>query len=84
MVFTFPMSFYQCFVKVDKTTVVFSTVELNPTVNELKTFIWDRLGIKPEKQICKYGGKIVKNDVVLKDKIMQDGTVYVYLNTHSN
>lgn len=76
------MSFFQCFVKVDK-TVAFHTTDLAATVKDLKMFAFDRFGIDVNEQLCKYIGRTLKDDDVLKDKIMQDGTVYIYFNLHT-
>jgi hypothetical protein len=77
------MSFFQCFVKFDK-TIAYNTHDLGSTVGDLKNFVWDRFDIHPSKQILKYACKSLKDEMVLKDIIQQDGNVNVLLRHTAN
>ena len=67
---------FQCFVKVDK-IVAYNTDDQSSTVYDLKTFVWDRFGIHPSNQTCKYLGRSLTDETVLKDRVQYDATVYI-------
>ena len=77
------MSFFQCFVKVDK-TIAYMPDEQTSTVSDLKTFVWDRFGINPSRQTLRYSGKTLTDDTILKDRVQQDGMIYVFPKTVHN
>lgn len=72
------MTFFQCFVKVDSKTVVYQTSDKQATINDLKTFVWDKFGLHPDRQKCIYSGKRLKNDDIIQNKIDEDCNVLIW------
>lgn len=75
------MNFFQCFVRVDKYTIAYSSSSGDTKVYDLKTHVSDKFGIPNYKQLVKYGGKTLHDNVDLRENVQQDTTVFIYFNS---
>ena len=68
---------FQCFIKLDRKTIVFNSHQIDTIVQDMKQFIEDTHGILTMHQNLLYAGKMLKNDTQVVGNILENSTLFL-------